>query len=166
MTRQPIHRRRLKGVVRALARDRKGAAAIDFALLGLPFLLLLVCVMQLGLYYMTQVALDSGTVQAAESLRAVFGTGATPVTPSGAGLKSTIVADSGSGLASSGLIVEVQPLANLDGGTVAITDGLTNYGSAWTPLVLRAKYSFSTFMPGFAATWSINSSAIVRRQGQ
>jgi hypothetical protein len=49
---------------------------------------------------------------------------------------------------------------------VAITDGLTNYGSAWTPLVLRAKYTFSTFMPVIASTWSINSSAIVRRQGE
>jgi hypothetical protein len=150
----------------ALARDRKGAAAIDFALLGLPFLLLLMSVMQMGLYYMTQVALDSGTLQTAESLRSVFSTGAAPVTPSGSGLKSTIVADSGSGIVSSGLIVEVQPLANLGGGTVAITDGLTNYGSAWTPLVLRAKYSFSPFMPGMGSSWSINSSAIVRRQGQ
>jgi Flp pilus assembly protein TadG len=162
MTATRGHKWGLKG----FARDKRGVAAIDFALLGLPFLLLLICVMQLGLYYMTQVALDSGTVQAAESLRSVFSTGATPVTPTGAALKSSIVANSGSGLVSSGLIVEVQPLANLGGGTVAVTDGLTNYGSAWTPLVLRAKYSFSTFMPGFAATWSINASAIVRRQGQ
>jgi Flp pilus assembly pilin Flp len=162
MTARPVQRRGLKG----FARDRRGAAAVEFALLGLPFLLLLICVMQLGAYYMTQVALDSATVKVAESLRSAFGTGATPVTPSGASLKSSLVADSGTGLVSSGLIVEVQPLANLDGGTVAITDGLTNYGSAWTPLVLRAKYSFSTFMPGFATTWSINSSALVRRQGQ
>jgi hypothetical protein len=115
---------------------------------------------------MTQVALDIGTVTAAENLRTVFGTGATPVTPSGSTLKSTIVAGSGSGIVSSGLIVEVQPLTNLSGGTVAVTDGLTNYGSAWTPLVLRAKYTFSTFLPVFASTWSINSSALVRRQGQ
>lgn len=162
MTATPAHRGRLAG----FARDRRGAAAIDFALLGLPFLLLLLSVIQLGLYYMTQVALDAGTVKAAENLRSVFGTGATPITPTGAALKSTIVSGSGSGIVSSGLIVEVQPLTNLGGGTVAITDGLANYGSAWTPLVLRAKYSFSTFMPGFAATWAVNSSAIVRRQGQ
>ncbi|HVY35486.1 MAG TPA: TadE/TadG family type IV pilus assembly protein [Caulobacteraceae bacterium] len=153
-------------LAQAFGQDRRGAAAVEFALLGLPFLLLLICIMQMGLYYMTQVALNAGTVKAAENLRSVFGTGATPVTPSGATLKSTIVSGSGTGIVSSGLIVEVQPLANLGAGTVAITDGLTSYGSAWTPLVLRAKYTFSTFMPGFAATWSINSSALVRRQGQ
>jgi len=92
MTATRGHKWGLKG----FARDKRGVAAIDFALLGLPFLLLLICVMQLGLYYMTQVALDSGTVQAAESLRSVFSTGATPVTPTGAALKSSIVANSGS----------------------------------------------------------------------
>lgn len=163
-TTEPI--RKLRRLALAFGRDRRGAAAVEFALLGLPFLLLLICIMQMGLYYMTQVALNAGTVKAAENLRSVFGTGATPVTPSGATLKSTIVSGSGTGIVSSGLIVEVQPLANLGAGTVAITDGLTSYGSAWTPLVLRAKYTFSTFMPGFASTWSINSSALVRRQGQ
>ncbi len=149
-----------------LARDQRGVAAVEFALLALPFILLLICVMQLGLYYLTQVALDAGTVKEAESLRAIFSTGTTPVTPAGATLKANIVSGSGGGVVSNGLIVEIQPLANLDSGTVAISDGLASYGSAWTPLVLRAKYSFSTFVPIFGSTWSVNSSAIVRRQGQ
>jgi hypothetical protein len=166
MTGEPTHRRGLKGFIGRLGRDRRGVAAIDFALLGLPFILLLMCVMQLGMYYMTQVALDSGTVKEAESLRAIFSTGSTPVTPSGATLKANIVSGSGGGVVSSGLIVEIQPLANLDSGAVSISDGLASYGSAWTPLVLRAKYTFSTFVPIFGSTWSVNSSAIVRRQGQ
>jgi Flp pilus assembly protein TadG len=157
---------RLRRLAVAFARDRRGSAVVDMAILGLPFILLLLAIMQMGMYYMAQVTLDAGTVKTAESLRAVFATGVTPVTPSAASLKSSIVAGSATGISSSGLIVEVQPLANLDGGTVAITDGLTNYGSAWTPLVLRAKYTFSTFVPGFAANWSVNSSALVRRQGQ
>jgi Flp pilus assembly protein TadG len=162
---KPLHR-----LGRALVRDQRGAAAVDLALLGLPFLLLLLAIMQMGSYYMTQVALDAGTVKAAESLRAAFGTGVTPVTPSAASLKATIVSGSGNGtsngVVSSGLSVEIQPLTNLDSGAVAVTDGLANYGSAWTPLVLRAKYTFNTFMPGFNSTWSVNSSSIVRRQGQ
>ena len=153
-------------LARAFVHDRRGVAAVELALLALPFILLVLAVMQLGDYYMTQVALDGATVKTAENLRSVFSTGTTPVTPSGASLKSTIVAGSGTGVTSGGLIVEVQPLANLSSGAVTITDGYTNYGTAWTPLVLRAKYTFSTFMPGWAATWSVNSSAIVRRQGQ
>ena len=148
------------------ARDGRGATAIEFAILGLPFLMLIICIMQLGLYYMTQMALDGATLKAAEGLRANFGTGTTPVTPSGSTLKSTIVSGAATGIQSSGLIVEVQPLANLGGGAVAITDGLTSYGSAWTPLVLRSKYTMGVFMPGWGSTMSVYSSAIVRRQGQ
>jgi Flp pilus assembly protein TadG len=153
-------------LARAFARDRRGTAAVEIALLALPFILLVIAIMQLGEYYLTQVALDIGTVRTAESLRAAFSTGATPVTPSGSSLKTAIASGSGTGVNSSGLVVEIQPLSNLNSGSVAISDGLANYGSAWTPLVLRAKYTFSTFMPGMASSWSINSSAIVRRQGE
>jgi Flp pilus assembly protein TadG len=157
---------RLRRLIRAFGRDQRAVAAVDFALLALPFTLLLLAIMQLGMYYMTQVALDAATVKAAESLRAVFSTGSTPVTPTGTALKASIVSGSGTGVTSSGLIVEIQPLANLDTATVAISDGLANYGVAWTPLELRAQYSFPTFLPGMAATWPVNSSALVRRQGQ
>ncbi len=148
------------------ARDRRGATAIEFSILGLPFMLLIIATMQMGMYYMTQVALNSGTVKVAESLRNAFNTGAAPVLPSGSSLKSSIASGSGGGVVSSGLVVEIQPLTALTGGTVAISDGTASYGSAWTPLVLRAKYTFSTFMPGWAGTVSINSSALIRRQGQ
>ncbi|HUO23942.1 MAG TPA: TadE/TadG family type IV pilus assembly protein [Caulobacteraceae bacterium] len=162
----PRHTERLQRLARAFIRDRRAAAAVDLALLALPFMLLLLATMQLGMYYMTQVALDAATVKTAESLRAVFGTGTTPVTPSGSALKTSIVSGSGTGITATGLIVEIQPLANLNSGAVTITDGLTNYGTAWTPLVLRANYTFQTFVPGFATNWTVNSSAIVRRQGQ
>jgi hypothetical protein len=166
MTGRPKHKRGLKGFFARLGRDQRGVAAIEFAMIGLPFILLLLCVMQLGFYYMTQVALDTGTVKEAESLRSIFSTGATPVTPAGATLKTNIASYSGGGIVSSNLIAEIQPLANLDGGAVPISDGLASYGSAWTPLVLRSKYTFSTFVPIFGSTWSVNASAIVRRQGQ
>ena len=175
MTARLANMARLKRLAIAFARDRRGAAALDMALVGMPFILLVLAIMQMGAYYMAQVTLDAGTVKTAESLRAIFSTGAAPATLTTAQLKSAIVAGSATGISSNAsacaspapcLIVEVQPLANLDSGAVAITDGLTNYGSAWTPLVLRAKYTFSTFVPGFPANWSVVASAIVRRQGQ
>jgi Flp pilus assembly protein TadG len=150
----------------AFLRDCRGATAVEFSFLALPFLLLIMCVMQLGMYYMTQVSLDAGTVKEAETLRQAFNTGVTPVLPTGSALKTAIVSASGNGVVASGMAVEIQPLANLDSGGVAISDGTANYGTAWTPLVLRAKYTFSTFLPGWASTVSINSSAIVRRQGE
>ena len=168
MTR-PVLARALKRLATAFARDRRGAAAVEMALLGMPFLILLFAVMQMGMYYMTQVALDVGVIKTAESLHAVFSTGITPVTPNAATLKSNIVSGSGTGVNSANLIVEIQPLTNLDSGTVAITDGLTSYGSAWTPLVLRAKFSFpsfASFIPILPSTYSVTSSAIIRRQGQ
>ena len=159
-------RRRLTRLARAFARDRRGATSVELAFLAFPFILMILAVMQVGFYYMTQMALNAGTVQAEESLHAVFATGASPNTPSASSLKSTIVTGSSGGLTVTNLAVEVRPLANLDSGAVAISDGTTNYGSAWTPLVLRAKYSFPTFMPLMGTTWVVYSSAIVRRQGQ
>ena len=159
--------RALRRLLAAYARDCRGAAAHELALLGVPFVILLLSVMQMGVYFMTQMSLNAGTVQAAEALHAVFATGATPDTASfTSSMKSTIVSGAGGGINSNGVSVEVQPLSNLGSSYVAISDGTASYGSAWTPLVLRASYSFTPFIPLVGSTWTVKSSAIVRRQGQ
>jgi hypothetical protein len=53
----------------------------------------------------------------------------------------------------------------LSGGTVAITDGVINYGTTTSTLVLRAQATVVTFAPGFSVLAVASSSAIVRRQG-
>jgi hypothetical protein len=63
------------------------------------------------------------------------------------------------------LAVEIQPVTNLSSGTVAITDGVTNYGTTTSTLMLRAQAQVTTFAPGFGLLTVATSSALVRRQG-
>lgn len=56
-------------------------------------------------------------------------------------------------------------MSNLSAGSVPITDGVNNYGTTTSTLVLRAQASVTTFAPGFSTLAVATSSAIVRRQG-
>jgi Flp pilus assembly protein TadG len=162
--------------ISGLWRDPKGAAAVEFALVASPFILLLLALLQLSIYFMAQFALDSGVAKTAQALRACF----TSITPtncpatlatafSGSQLKADVVNGSGSMIAnSSNTKVEIRPLADLDSAAVPISDGTVDYGdsgSTTSVLVLRAQAQILTFAPGFSALGAVKSSAIVRRQG-
>jgi Flp pilus assembly protein TadG len=153
--------------LRRFGKDARGANAIEFALLALPFIGMLLFIVQMGLLEMTKTALDTGVVVEAEALRNAFATGTTPVLPSGSALKAGVAAASNGFLTNgSQLKVEVQPLANLDSGAVAISDQLASFGSAETVLALRASYQSTWFLPGMNSTVVVHSSALVRRQNQ
>jgi Flp pilus assembly protein TadG len=147
-------------------RSTKATAAIEFAIIAFPFFLFILCTLQLGVFYFSQSALDNGVLKTAQTLYVGFRTGSTAYTPSASTLKSTVANSSGGLIQNgSGLSVEIQPISNLSGGPLAITDGVTNYGSTNTTLVLRAKANVITFAPMFGTLAVATSSAIVRRQG-
>jgi Flp pilus assembly protein TadG len=153
--------------LRRFGKDARGANAVEFAILAAPFIGMLLFVVQMGLLEMTKTALDTGVILEAENLRGVFATGTAPVLPSGSALKAAVAAGSNGYLTNGSLLkVEVQPLANLDSGAVAISDQLASFGSAKTVLALRASYQSTWFVPGMNSSVVVYSSALVRRQNQ
>ena len=58
------YRRRSASAIARLSRDDRGAAAVEFALIGLACLLLIIETMQAGLYFYTSASLDTATTKA------------------------------------------------------------------------------------------------------
>ncbi len=54
---------------RSWLRDRRGATAVEFAIIGAPFFFMIFAIIQLALYFMVQVTLDNATAIAARQLR-------------------------------------------------------------------------------------------------
>ena len=144
-------------------RDKRGASAVEFSIVATPFFFLLIWLVQLGIYFMTQVALDNGLIAEAEAIREdlVVGT-----LPSAATIKAGVVTAAGALVSNnSTLKVEIRTLADLSAGSVAIVDGTQDYGTTTSTLVLRASGQVITFAPGFGSINTVTSAALVRRQG-
>lgn len=151
----------------AFWRDDCGASALEFAIVAMPFLVLLLSILQVGIYYMTQASLDTGVIRTAEGLRNGFNKAGVPSMPGASTLKSTVVTNSGGMIRNdTTLAVELRQLASLTSATVAITDGTADYGVSTSVLVLRAKTSVFTFAPGLSGLFQASSTALVRRQGR
>ena len=152
---------RLRG--RSFLRDQRGASAVEFAIVAAPFFFLIMWLLQLGVYAMTQVALDNGLIAEAEAVREdlVVGT-----LPSASTIKSGVVAAAGALVSNNAtLAVEVRKLSDLDAASVPIVDGTTDYGTTTSVLVLRASGQVISFAPGFGTINTVTSAALVRRQG-
>lgn len=148
---------------RPFARDQRGASAVEFAIVAAPFIFLIMWLLQLGIYAMTQVALDNGLIAEAEIVREDLVAG---TLPSASVIKSGVVTAAGALISNnSTLAVEIRTLTDLDGGSVTITDGFTDYGTTTSVLVLRASGQVISFAPGFGSINKVTSAALVRRQG-
>ena len=146
-------------------RDQRGASAVEFAIVALPFLLVLLMILQMGIYYMTQSALDAGTIQTADSLVNTFYNGTTPTVPTPAALK-TMVTAGGGGLVHNDatLSVDLRLLSALGAAVVPIGNTVDT-SVPGSILALRSQAQVTVFMPGFASLAMVRSSALVRRQG-
>jgi Flp pilus assembly pilin Flp len=161
------HQQPAQGTCRRFWRDASGASAVEFAIVSGPFILLVLCILQVGVYYMTQSALDTGVMKTADALRNSFTQAAAPTLPNASTLKSSVVTNSGGMIRNnSSLAVEIRELQDLSSGSVPIADGINDYGDVRSPLVLRAQATSITFVPGFSTFTQARSIAIVRRQGQ
>jgi Flp pilus assembly protein TadG len=143
--------------------DQRGASAIEFAIVAAPFFFVIMWLLQLGIYAMTQVALDNGLIA---EVRIVHEDLVAGTLPSASTIKSGVVSAAGALVSNnSTLAVEVRTLADLDSGSVAVTDGFTDYGTTTSVLVLRATAQVISFAPGFGFINTVTSAALVRRQG-
>jgi len=157
----PDHiRRRLAPIV---FRDRRGMAAIETAMLLLPFLTLLLGILGTGAYFVNQTSLDSGVLVTAEAQTTAMLTQSPYALPSGAAFKAAIQSAGGSLLALSNLSVDVRLLTNLTSAVVPIVDGTEDITTCvgGDILVLRAQASVNWSVPGFS-TLTIESAAIFR----
>jgi Flp pilus assembly protein TadG len=160
---KPTHRSAGWLGARSFLRDRRGASAVEFALVAAPFFFLIMWLLQLGIFAMTQVALDNGLIAEAETVREDLVAG---TLPTAATIKAGVVTAAGALVSNnSTLAVEIRTLADLDSASVAITDGFTDYGTTTSTLVLRASGQVITFAPGFGTINKVTSAAMVRRQG-
>ena len=160
-----MSRRGLARFGRRFLRDEAGANAVEFAIVSVPFIMLLLFILQIGLFAMTKMALDTGVVRSAESLTGQFNGVVTPTPPSGSVLKASVVSNAGGLVINNGsLAVEVRPLSALSSSVTPITDQSVNYGVAHTVLAVRASFVTPTFVPGISAAFKAYSTALVRRQ--
>ena len=75
--------------------NESATSAVEFAIVASPFFVLILCGLQIGLYYFTQSALDAGVLATEQTLYNGFRTGATPSLPSASSLKSSVATQSG-----------------------------------------------------------------------
>jgi Flp pilus assembly protein TadG len=159
MTILPVPRRARP---RSLRRDRRGAAAVETALVMLPFMLLLLGTIQIGIYFMTQSALSTGVLATASAMRAAMLTAGSAYTaPTASSLTSSITSNAGALVSTSNVTSDLQLLSNLSGAIVPIANGTINIGSVNSVLVLRASAPVTTFVPGIGSL-SVTSTAIFR----
>ena len=150
----------------ALFWDRDATSAVEFALVSSPLIVLMLGLMQMGIYFMTQSSLDSGVSRTAETLRNNFTTGTTPTLLNAAALKTAVVSNAGGLLNNDSTAgVEIRQLVSIDSAIVPIVDGTVDYGSTTSVLVLRAQAQVMIFVPGLSGLAKVQSSAIIRRQG-
>ena len=149
--------------------DRRGTTAIEFAIVGAPFVLLIFSIIELALYFMVQVTLDNATALAARQLRTgqIVADGGSDA----AGEKSFLQAicsnmswlqsQCTSGTAGGGvtpyLVIDVRPLSSYSAGSgvpPAILNGQMNSanfcyysGSAGNAVEMRAFYRWQLFTP-------------------
>lgn len=137
------HNRRL-----TLLRDERGAAAIEFAIVALPFLLFLFAILGYGLYFFTATSLESGVENAARKIR----TGQAQKGDLTVGdFKNLVCKEAGSYISCDKLSVLVQngsewsdvtPLPcvddenNMAGSTGSSTDTISNYTGEASQVVL------------------------------
>lgn len=145
-----------------------GASAVEFALLCGPFFVLLLYIVQIGLYYVTQSALDTGVIRTADDLRNSFVRATAPALPSAETLKATVASNAGGLVTRTDPLfaVEIRPMAALSDAVVPITDGIAEYGDARSVLVLRAQSSVVAIAPGFSNLTRVTATLLLRRQGR
>ena len=151
---------------RAFLRDQRGASAVEFAIVSIPFIFILLFILQMGVYYMTQSSLDAGIVQAADTLVNSYNSGTAPAAVTTTSLRALVVSRSGGLIRNdTTLLVDLRPFSALAAAPLPIAN-YADAGVARTVLALRAQSSVVTFMPGLSTLAVVRSSAIVRRQGQ
>lgn len=146
-----------KAHLRAFRRDIAGSTAIEFAFIGMAFVVLLLGILQFALAFMAQMYIHDAVSDAA--------TGRTAGTYAGnrAQVKNQICGrliaiDNCVG----SLLLETQPLADYAAGSQPITGATFVAGTSGTMMLIRAKAQVITFVPGLP-TLHVTGAALYTR---
>ncbi|WP_174299856.1 TadE/TadG family type IV pilus assembly protein [Caulobacter sp. S45] len=153
---------------RGWLRDRRGATAVEFAIIGAPFFFMIFSILQLAMYFMVQVTLDNATANAARQLRTgqVIADGNSDTSGKQAFMTavcnnmSWLQSQCQSGVTSPGgtqyLVVDVRQLGaysnaagnpTLNAGGNAPTNSCYYSGSAGSAVEMRAYYRWQMIVP-------------------
>jgi Flp pilus assembly protein TadG len=147
---------RFGGLLRRFRRARGGAAAVEMALVAMPFFMLLFGILELALIFLVSSSLENATAQAARTIRTgSFQNGATPTA---AAFKTTICNDFGwlQSDCTSNLYVDVRTFANftsiaapqpVQNGVFNAAALTCNPGSPGDIVVVRAYYQWPLIAP-------------------
>lgn len=143
--------------LREFARDRAGATAVEFGLIGILFISLMLAIVQLGVTFLSQMNIHHALSDAT--------TGNTANTFAGnrAGLaqqicRRLVMVDN----CAANLVIEMQPLANFGAARQPIVGGAFAAVTAGVPMLLRARAPIITFVPGMPAL-SVSGAAVFAR---
>ncbi|MFD0937575.1 TadE/TadG family type IV pilus assembly protein [Methylobacterium trifolii] len=145
----------------SLCRDASGAVAVEFAILVWPVILLLVGILQLGLYQYTQVQLGNALFDAAsgpsEELGLLTGNATTYKTTVCTRIRILPLAT-----CKANLLVEMQVLSTVSTTATAITGTTFNAGASNNALLLRAGIPAIRILPFLPVMWA-KGSVVFRR---
>jgi Flp pilus assembly protein TadG len=147
--------------LRCLRRDRSGVTAIETALVLPPFVILLLMIIEVGIYFILQSSLDLGVLTTGEGLQTAMAVGRGYSPPDAAVLKASIAANGGAAILVANLAVDVRQLSTLSVGNQPVVDGSYDWGGSGSILVVRAQTT-TQFLPG-TSVLTMMSASIVRR---
>lgn len=143
--------------LRAFRRDVAGATAVEFAFIGMTFIVLLLGILQFALAFMAQMYIHDAVSEAA--------TGRTAGTY--AGNRTTVVTQICARMialdnCAANLQLETQPLDSYATATQPITGATFVAGTSGTVMLIRARAPVVTFVPGLS-TLHVSAAALYTR---
>ncbi|AZS20361.1 MULTISPECIES: TadE/TadG family type IV pilus assembly protein [unclassified Caulobacter] len=145
-------RLRLARSARRFARAEQGATAVEFALVAIPFLMLIFAIIELGLVFLVSITLESAVIDAGRTIR----TGEVQTAGSDAAAFKTAVCNRMDWLGSrctTALRLDVRTFADYSTGTTSATNGTVPTTMSWNPgtsgsiVLVRAYYTWPLITP-------------------
>lgn len=134
------------------ARDDEGATAVEFALVAIPFMMLLFAIVELGLAFLVSITLESAVIDAGRTIR----TGQVQTAGSDAAAFKTAVCNRMSWLGSkcsTALRLDVRTFSDYATGTSSATNTAVPNTMSWNPgssgsiVLIRAYYTWPLITP-------------------
>ncbi len=140
------HAKRLAARFGRFGRDARGSTAVEFAFIGLIFIVSMLGIIQFALAFMAQMYLHDAVSEAATGRTA--GTYAGNRTQVAAQICGRMIALDN---CAANLLLETQPLANYSATAQPVSGAVFVAGTSGTVMLLRARARVLTFVPGLPA---------------
>lgn len=154
---------RLRAVMARFGGEKSATSAVEFSFLALPFLMVLLGSMQIGMIYITKSTLQNATLRAADYIFSIYYTDDGAIQSFYAIREELCSRRANLFPCDRTLKMEINRLELLTIAAEPIVDGKEDFGTSGSVLVLRTEASFKYIIPGFGGTGSVSAAAIVRR---